>query len=135
MKILDSIDELSEKIASLLLFKSFLFDNHLKKFALRYILHHEKQLLRSLYDLVELDEIGMSDLFQNVDLPCNSLDVRNITNFALLQNFDCNFFPRERMDPKFHLPERTLAKVASKDVISDGATSWECAFFLLFRHE
>jgi len=63
MKVLDSVDDLSEKLASLLLFKSFLFDNHLKKFALGYILHHQKQLFRSLYDLVELNEIGMSDLF------------------------------------------------------------------------
>lgn len=135
MKILDSVDKLSEKLASLLLFKSFLFDDQLEKFTLGDILHHQEELLRCLYDLVELDEVGMSDLFEDVDLACDSFHIGYITYFALLQHFHCNFFTCQRVDAKFDFPKSTLAKVACKDIIADSPSSWQCAFFFLFRHE
>ena len=84
MKMFNSIDKLFKKLASLGLLESFLFENELKKFSFWDILHDEKELFGRFNNLVELDDIGMSDLFEDVYLSGDSFNICDVIDFAFL---------------------------------------------------
>lgn len=63
MHVLNSIDELPEKLTGLILFESFFLYNVLKKLTFRNILHDKKKLFWSFYDFVELYKIRMTNSF------------------------------------------------------------------------
>ena len=84
MKMLNSIDKLFKKLASFGLFESFLFENKLKKFSFWDILHDEKELFGRFNNLIELDDIGVSDLLQDVYLSGDSFNICDVIDFAFL---------------------------------------------------
>ena len=59
----------------LLFLKLLILDNHVKKFAAIGVLHDEVEILFCLYDLVDLDDVGMVELFEDFDLATDSLDI------------------------------------------------------------
>lgn len=63
MHVLNSIDELPEKLASLILFEFFFLDDVLKKLTFRDIFHDEKKLFWSFNNFVELYKVGVSNGF------------------------------------------------------------------------
>lgn len=63
MHVLNSIDELPEILASLILFEFFFLDDVLKKLTFRDILHYKKKLFWGFNDFIELYKIGVSDGF------------------------------------------------------------------------
>lgn len=81
-----------------MLFQPFLFDDQFKEFALRHILHDEEELLGCLNDLVELDDIWVSDLLQDMDFPCHSLHVSHVRYPALLQHLHGHPLACDRVD-------------------------------------
>lgn len=63
MHVLNSIDELPEILASLILFEFFFLDDVLKKLTFRDIFHDEKKLFWSFDNFVELYKIGVPNGF------------------------------------------------------------------------
>jgi hypothetical protein len=44
---------------------------------------------KSIY-LIELNDVWMTDFFENLDFTCDSLNILFVLNFFLLKNFDSN---------------------------------------------
>lgn len=123
VQILNPCDELPEVLASLGLFEPLLLDNAFKQFSLRYILHNKEELFGRFDDLIELDDIGMPDLFENVYFPGHSLHIGHIHDLALLQHLHRHLLARRRMDAQFDLPEGALSEVTGEDVVADFASA------------
>lgn len=90
MEVLDSTDDLLEELAGLLLLQFLLLDDVVEEFAPTDELHDQEQLLGRLDDFEELDDVGVPDQLQNVNLSSDSLHVSLPRNLALLQDFDCH---------------------------------------------
>lgn len=61
--VLYSTDNLLKDSASLFLIEPFLFNDVVEEFSVLHVLHDEEKLFRSLYDFVELYDIGVADEF------------------------------------------------------------------------
>lgn len=83
MQIIDSTNDLLKELAGLSLLHPLMLDNILKQLSPTRILHNQVQLLARLYDLIQLYYIGVSNQFQDMDLPRNSLHIRNFWDFVL----------------------------------------------------
>ena len=59
----------------------FAFDDIVKKFSAFHILHDQKELFRGFDDLIQLDDVGMSDQLQDVYLSGNALNVSYVDYF------------------------------------------------------
>ena len=94
VEVLDATDDLLEELAGLHLLQLLLLDDVVEKFATTDELHDEEQLLGRLDDFEKLDDVGVSDHLENVDLSGDSQHVSLSRDLALLENFDC------------HLPQR-----------------------------
>lgn len=62
----------------------------------------------------------MSNLFQNMNLSCNSFNISNINNSALLQDLYRHLFPCQNMLPYFNLPECSFTNTLADDVMANG---------------
>jgi hypothetical protein len=62
---------------------------------------------------VELDDVGVSQYFEDADLASHSFDIGLLHNFVLLQGFNGNFFVGEDMHPEPDLPEGALANAGA----------------------
>ena len=109
VEILDTSDDLMEELASLRLLHSLVGHDIVKQLSTLSVLHDKVQLFRSLDDLVKLDNIWMSDHFQDVNLTSNSLNVMHILYLILFKNFYCNFFSGQIMNPKFDFSKSALS--------------------------
>ena len=56
------------------------------------VLHYEEELTLSLNDLVQLDDVGMPDLLEDLDLTTDSLNVFLVFNSWFLKNLDRNLY-------------------------------------------
>lgn len=110
MRILNSVDELMIQLARFCLLELPIIHDILKELAVLNKLHHEKQILCSLNDLVKLNDIGMTDELQDVNLARYSLNIGNVNDFVLFEDFDCNGLPCWLMGGVFYLSEGTLAQ-------------------------
>ncbi len=61
----------------------FAFDDVVKELAALHVLHYQEQLLRSFNYFVELDDAGVADEFEDVDLAGDAFHVCNIYYFFL----------------------------------------------------
>lgn len=111
MQVLNSSNNLLKILTSLSFPQSLHPNNLIKKFALRYILHNQKQLFGCFDNLVELDDVGVSDLLQNVYLAGHSLHVRDIRDLALFEDFYCYFLLGLVMDAQLHFAECALSEI------------------------
>ena len=55
----------------------------------------------------------MSHDLKNVDLPGHALNIANIGDFVLFENFDRHFLPSEGVCSNFDLSECTFAKITA----------------------
>ena len=92
VNILNSSHDLLKELAGFLLGYTRLLDDVVEEFTTACKLHDQVELARSLNDLVKLNDIGMPDQLENVDLARNSFDISHVTNSILLQNLDRNTF-------------------------------------------
>lgn len=60
--------------------------------------------------LIQLDDVRMSNQFQDMDLPLNTFHISNLDDSILLQYFDGNLLPRQLMNTHFHLAEGALTE-------------------------
>ena len=60
--------------------------------------------------LIELNYIRMSNNFKDMNLPCDSLNIRLIFYLVLLQNLDSDFFTCQDMRSQSDLAKRALTE-------------------------
>ena len=66
--------------------------NIVEEFTILAVLHDEEELTLSLNDLVQLDDVGMPDLLEDLDLAADSLNVFLVFNSWFLKNLYCNLY-------------------------------------------
>jgi hypothetical protein len=70
--------------------KTLVRNNIVEKLAILAEFHDEKQFTFCLDDFVELDDVGVPYLFQNLDLPADSLDVLFVFDSRLFKDLNGN---------------------------------------------
>ena len=85
-------------------------DDVFKQFSATRVLHDQIELFGGLDDLVELNDVRVPNQLQDVDFSCHSLDVSDLRNLVLLQDFDRDFFPSENVDTQLDFTEGSLSK-------------------------
>lgn len=118
VQILNARDDLVEELAGLGLFDPLVFNNEIKELAARSIFHYQIELLGSLNDLVQLDDVGMADHLEDVDFASHSFDVVYVLNLVFLENFDCNFLASQIVDAKFHFAKSAFANRRLKQILA-----------------
>lgn len=88
VQILHSADDLLKELAGLSLLQFLLLNDVVEKFTSTDELHDQEQLLGCLNNLEELNDVGVPDQLQDVDLSRNSLHVGLTCDFALLKDFN-----------------------------------------------
>ena len=82
--ILDTRNQFQVKLARLLLAKSCMPNDVVEQFSSIAVLHDHVQFFLRLDDLIELDDVGVSDLLQDLYFPRNSLNIPLIVDLVLL---------------------------------------------------
>lgn len=84
VQILDTCYDLMKESAGLRLFNSLISHNVVKQLSSACILHNQIELLWSLNYLIELNNVGMSNEFEDMNFSCDSLHVTYILDLVLL---------------------------------------------------
>lgn len=63
--------------------------------------------------LVKLDDVGMSNYLQNVNLSSHPVNIRLVLDLVFLKNLDSDLFACDEMRAEAHLTESTLTKRAT----------------------
>lgn len=95
--VLDTGDELEVEFAGLLLREPSMPDDVVEQLATTAILHDHVKLFFSFNYLIELDDVWVSDLLEDFDFPCDSLDVFLVVDFVFLEDFDGDLFACQRV--------------------------------------
>lgn len=88
MYVLDSRNQLMKEDCCLLFLYAFIIDDMIEEFPSFHVFHDEQQLSGRLYDFIKLDDVGMPNKFQYMDLSRYSLDIRHFRDFAFLEDLD-----------------------------------------------
>ena len=72
-------------------------DDVVEQLATAAILHDHVKLFFGFNYLIELNNIRVSDLLQDFDFPCDSLNVFLVVDLVFLKDFDGNLFACQRM--------------------------------------
>ena len=75
------------------------------------IFHYHVKLLFGFNNLIELNDVWMSDLLENFDFPGDPFNVLLIIDLVLLKNLDGYFFNGKSVLNQFDLSESTLAEM------------------------
>lgn len=109
VSIFDSTDDLFKYFTGFL-FIHFLFaDNIVEQLTILHVLHHQEEMFGGFNDFIKLDDVGMSDQFQNVNLPADSLHICYVYYTIFFQNFDSHLFAGGEVCSQFDLSESSLA--------------------------
>jgi hypothetical protein len=109
MEILDARQDLMEEAASLLVLKPFLLNDVVEKLTARHELHDQKKLSVRFNYLIKLNDVGVSNDFENLNFTHDTGNIGLIFNFILFQYFHRNLFICQHMSPKAHLTKGTLS--------------------------
>lgn len=120
VQVLNSRYQLPVESGGLLLLESSISHNEVKQFTSIGMLHDHEEFLLSLNDLIELNDIGVADLLENLDLSGDSLHILLIIDLLLLQDLDCNLLASEDVSSLLHLSESTFAQWLTKNVMANG---------------
>lgn len=90
VQVLNRALDLLEVLAGFLLRELLLLDDVVEEFAPRHVLHDEEKLVGRFDDLEELDDVGVADHLQDLDLSRDALHVGLLHDFFLLQDFNSN---------------------------------------------
>lgn len=69
-----------------------------KKFTFADVLHNKEKLVWGFNDLIKLDDVRMTDLFEDVYFTGNPPNISYIYDFTFLKDFDGDFFLGLNMD-------------------------------------
>ena len=109
--VLDTGVELEVEFAGLLLREPGVSDDVVEQLATIAILHYHVQLFFGFNYFVKLDDIWVSDLLQDFDLPSDSFDIFLIVDLVFLKYFDGHFLASQGVLAKLDLAEGSLAKM------------------------
>lgn len=70
--------------------------------------HYDEQTSGGLYDFVHLNNVRVTDNFQDMELATDTLDVGYFGNFVFFKNLDCDLLLSEKMDSFLYLSEGAL---------------------------
>ena len=115
----DPLDYLIVKKGSLFLLQSALLHYVVEKFATLRILHNHVNGRLILYNVIQLDNVPMLDLFQYFDLAVDSPRIRHLRNFLATKHLYRHFLTRPHMDAQPHLAESALAQVPLQGKLAD----------------
>ena len=96
-----------------------MLDNVIEQLTARSVLHDQVELARCLNDLVELDDVGVPDELQDVDLSGHPLNIGHICDPLLLQDLDRNLLIRQSMGAKLDLAKRAFAYGLANEVVAN----------------
>ena len=108
VEVLDTGNDLVEKLQSLRLLNSLVLHDKVKELTLTRVLHDEVELLGSFDNLIQLDDVWVSNHFEDMNFSCYSLNIVHILNLVFLENFYRNPLIGERMHTQLYLTERAL---------------------------
>ena len=86
------------------------------------MLHDKEQSILCLDDFVELNNVRVLNYFQNVNLARNSLDVIDVVDLPLVEDFDGDTLARVHVDALLHLAKRALAECLLYLIVTNPAT-------------
>ena len=116
MDILDASYQLLIELTSFFFVQSLVFNNIIEKFPAVSVLHDQIKVSRSFYYLIKLDDIWVSYHLQDMNFSRHPLNIRDITNFFLPQNFDCYFQSSLVFSTKLDFSKSALANGLPKGV-------------------
>lgn len=67
-------------------------------------------MLGGLHNFVELDDVGMADKFENVDLSVDPFNIGNVDYFFFFEDLDGDFFAGGSVSCKFDFAECALSQ-------------------------
>jgi len=120
VEILDAREHLLKVAASVLLLEALPLDYVVKQLSSVSVLHNEEELPVGFDDLIELNDVGVPNYLQNLDLSRHALNVCLVRDLVLLQDFDGHALPCQSVSPQPHLPKRSLAQRPSNHIVPDG---------------
>ena len=80
-----------EKATGFTILQSTFFNDVIKEFSTTCIFHNQEKLLRSFNDLIQLNDVGMSNYFQNMYLTHDSSNICLVFYLVFLEDLDGNF--------------------------------------------
>lgn len=131
MYIFDSWNDLLKKFACLFFWNARFFYNIIKQFSTTCELHDQVKLTWRLYDLIELDNVRVSDQFKNVNFTSDSLNIRHVAYAALFKYFDCHTFLSELMCAFSHFTKSALSNLFLNIVLAHYSPSLRRLLFWL----
>lgn len=91
MDILNSRQNLLHKLDGFLLIESFSLDDIIEQLSTLCIFHYKVNVGFRLDDLIELDDIGMPEYFEDTNLSSDSFYIGLLNDFLFLKGFNGNF--------------------------------------------
>jgi hypothetical protein len=84
--------------------------------------HNNVQAVRRLNNLIHLNNVGVPDYLQDVELAGYSFDVVDLGDFRFLKNFYCNFLLGEHVDSFLYFAEGALTQGFCDAVATNNST-------------
>jgi hypothetical protein len=72
------------------------------------MLHNHIQSRWSFYNFVKLNDVGMTNNFQDVYFSCNTLYVINLSDFIFFKDFDSYFLVSKQVDTLLNFSKGSL---------------------------
>jgi len=119
VQILDSTNDLLEELAGFCLLKLLLLDDVVEELATADELHDQEELLGRLDDFEKLDDVGVADQLEDVDLARHSLHICIPRNFALFQYFHRHLFSCDIVNASLDFTEGAFADVFADHIMAD----------------
>ena len=128
--VLNTCKYLLEEFAGLFLRNARLLHYVIEELSTAGILHDKVQLAWSLYDLIQLDYVWVSDQFKDMDLTCNSLNISHILDTTLLEDFNRHCFMCKLMNAFPHFAKCALSNLIFNEIVTDNSPLNRRSFLL-----
>lgn len=99
--------------------ETFSFDDVVKEFSAFRILHDEVDVCFGFDDFVELDDVGVTEDFEDTYFTGDAFDVRLFNDFLFLEGFYGDFFFSENVRAQLDFAEGAFADGATDPVVAE----------------
>ena len=90
VNIMDTSQQLLQMFAGSSFFQLLVLDDQLEQFTSARKLHYQVQIFVGFDDFVDLDDVGMVELFEYFYLAADSFDIFLVLDFRFLKHLHCN---------------------------------------------
>ena len=109
MEVFNTSDDLVEEFEGLRLLNTLVLHDIVEELTSIRIFHDQIELLWRLNDFVKLDDVWVSNHFENMDFSRNSFNIINILDLVFFENFNRHSFIRKLMDTELDLAESAFS--------------------------